>query len=84
LQVDALRDGGVVRSVRPGHGVVVAEVRADARARRLVTRGEVELTRNRAGRDVERRLFSLEVLLLEALLLVARRHHVLVHLLQNW
>jgi hypothetical protein len=79
LQVDALRDGDVVGSVGSRDRVVVPQVLADARAGRLVTRGEVQLAGNRPGGDVERGLFPLEILLLKALFVVTRCHHLLVH-----
>jgi len=59
-----------VGSVGSRDRVVVPQVLADARAGRLVTRGEVQLAGNRPGGDVERGLFPLEILLLKALFVV--------------
>ena len=83
LQVDALGDSDVVGAVGRGNCVVVAEVGADAGAGRLLAGREVEFAGDGAGGDVERRLFPLELLLLEALLVVSCGDHVVVEVTQS-
>ena len=75
VQVDAVRDGQVVRPVRPGDGVIGVQVGADAGCDGLLTSGEMHLAGDQTGPDVPLRLLVRVVIAKKRRLEGPDQHH---------